>query len=191
VDVAASGGYYLAVAGDEIYADPSSIVGSIGVIFSSFGFDKAIEKLGIERRVYTSGERKVMLDPFLPENPEDVQRLKDELVEEKGDDYLAENDGWWEAEARSRADNGYTDAAGVRHPPAPRAIERYERAMEELRKMSYEEGLVFRESMGTVIPESVLVELRNEAARAGAGRGLPPLPPSSSSLPAGFGGMGL
>jgi signal peptide peptidase SppA len=75
-DVAASGGYYLAVAGDEIYADASSIVGSIGVIFAGFGFDKAIEKLGIERRVYTAGLNKDALDPFRPERPEDIQRIK-------------------------------------------------------------------------------------------------------------------
>lgn len=75
-DAGASGGYMIACAGDEIFCDPSSIVGSIGVVGGSFGFDKAIEKLGIERRIYTSGERKVTLDPFLPENPEDVQRLK-------------------------------------------------------------------------------------------------------------------
>lgn len=75
-DVAASGGYYLAVAGDEIYADASSIVGSIGVIFASFGLDKAIEKLGIERRVYTAGISKSQLDMFRPENPEDVERIK-------------------------------------------------------------------------------------------------------------------
>jgi signal peptide peptidase SppA len=75
-DVAASGGYYLAVAGDEIYADPSSIVGSIGVISASFGLDKAIARLGVERRVYTSGTSKSQLDPFRPENPEDIERLK-------------------------------------------------------------------------------------------------------------------
>lgn len=75
-DVAASGGYYLAIAGDEIYADASSIVGSIGVISSGFGFDKAIEKLGIERRVYTAGLSKGSLDPFKPENAEDIERLK-------------------------------------------------------------------------------------------------------------------
>ena len=75
-DVGASGGYMLACAGDEILCDVSSIVGSIGVVGATFGFDKAIGKLGIERRVYTAGERKVMLDPFLPENPEDVARLK-------------------------------------------------------------------------------------------------------------------
>lgn len=75
-DVGASGGYMIACAGDEIICDASSIVGSIGVVGGTFGFDKAIEKLGIERRIYTSGERKVTLDPFLPENPEDVARLK-------------------------------------------------------------------------------------------------------------------
>ncbi len=74
-DVAASGGYFLAVAGDEIYADPSSIVGSIGVISASFGFDKVIDNLGIERRVYTAGANKGSLDPFQPEKAEDVARL--------------------------------------------------------------------------------------------------------------------
>lgn len=76
-DVAASGGYFLAVAGDEIYADPSSIIGSIGVIAASFGFVEAIEKLGIERRVYTAGENKSILDPFKPAQPEDIARLKE------------------------------------------------------------------------------------------------------------------
>ena len=75
-DVAASGGYFLALAGDEIYADPSSIVGSIGVISAGFGLDKAIERLGIERRVYTSGAVKGALDPFQPERPDDVARLR-------------------------------------------------------------------------------------------------------------------
>lgn len=75
-DVAASGGYMLALAGDEIYADPSSIVGSIGVVSASFGFDKLIEKIGVERRVYTAGKSKAILDPFQPEKAEDVKRLK-------------------------------------------------------------------------------------------------------------------
>src|SRR6185295_16043577 len=75
-DVAASGGYMIACAADEIIADESSIVGSIGVVGGSFGFDKLIEKIGVERRLYTSGENKAMLDPFLPEKPEDVERLK-------------------------------------------------------------------------------------------------------------------
>ena len=75
-DVAASGGYWLACAADEIVADPSSIVGSIGVISAGFGFQDLIQRIGVERRVHTSGERKAMLDPFRPENEEDVARLK-------------------------------------------------------------------------------------------------------------------
>ena len=75
-DVGASGGYMIACAADEIVCDGSSIVGSIGVVGGSFGLHKLIEKIGVERRLYTSGERKAMLDPFLPENPEDVKRLK-------------------------------------------------------------------------------------------------------------------
>src|SRR6202047_1484052 len=75
-DVAASGGYMIACAGDEIFCDPSSILGSIGVVGSSFGFPKLMEKLGVERRLYVSGEHKAMLDPFLPEKAEDVERLK-------------------------------------------------------------------------------------------------------------------
>lgn len=74
-DVAASGGYWLATAADEIYADEASIVGSIGVISAGFGFTEAIAKLGIERRVYTAGENKGSLDPFKPENPADLARL--------------------------------------------------------------------------------------------------------------------
>src|SRR5438105_7304370 len=75
-DVAASGGYMIACAGDEIYCDPSSIMGSIGVVGGSFGFQELIRKIGVERRLYTAGEHKAMLDPFLPEDPEDVARLK-------------------------------------------------------------------------------------------------------------------
>jgi serine protease SohB len=75
-DVGASGGYMMACAADEIICDASSVVGSIGVVGGSFGFHRLIEKIGVERRLYTSGEHKAMLDPFLPENPEDVQRLK-------------------------------------------------------------------------------------------------------------------
>lgn len=87
-DAAASGGYMIACAADEIIADPHSIVGSIGVVGGSFGFDKAIGKLGIERRLYTSGERKAMLDPFLPENADDVERLK-KLQQEIHDSFIA------------------------------------------------------------------------------------------------------
>jgi signal peptide peptidase SppA len=74
-DIAASGGYFLALAGDEIYADPSSIVGSIGVISAGFGLDKFIQRFGIERRVHAVGKDKGALDPFQPERPEDVRRL--------------------------------------------------------------------------------------------------------------------
>ena len=75
-DVAASGGYWLACAADEIFVDESSILGSIGVISAGFGFPQALEKLGVERRVHTAGKSKSMMDPFRPENPEDVERLK-------------------------------------------------------------------------------------------------------------------
>src|ERR1700758_1936492 len=75
-DVAASGGYMIACAGDEIFCDPSSILGSIGVVGGSFGFQELIKKIGVERRLYTAGPHKAMLDPFLPENPDDVARLK-------------------------------------------------------------------------------------------------------------------
>jgi signal peptide peptidase SppA len=75
-DVAASGGYMIACAGDEIFCDPSSILGSIGVVGGSFGLTELIKKVGVERRLYTAGSHKAMLDPFLPEDPDDVARLK-------------------------------------------------------------------------------------------------------------------
>src|SRR5499427_3940810 len=87
-DVAASGGYMIACAGDEIFCDPSSILGSIGVVGGSFGFQDLIRKIGVERRLYTAGEHKAMLDPFLPENPDDVERLK-KLQREIHDDFIA------------------------------------------------------------------------------------------------------
>ena len=75
-DVAASGGYFIACAGDEIYANSSSIIGSIGVITASFGFKEMIKKIGVERRVYSTGKAKGSLDPFKPENPNDIKMLK-------------------------------------------------------------------------------------------------------------------
>ena len=100
-DVAASGGYWLACSGDEIFADKSSVVGSIGVISASFGFQEAINKLGIERRVYTTGKAKGSLDPFKPENQNDIVMLKNvqndiqnafvELVTSRRGDRLIEN----------------------------------------------------------------------------------------------------
>ena len=74
-DVAASGGYWLALAGDEVYAEETSLVGSIGVVSSGFGFTQLIDRLGIERRLHTAGENKSLLDPFLPERERDVERL--------------------------------------------------------------------------------------------------------------------
>lgn len=102
-DAAASGGYMIAIAGDEIVADPSSIVGSIGVVSGGFGFVDAIEKLGIERRVYTAGTQKAMLDPFKPENEEHLAHLnalladlfetfKDLVRERRGDKLTEEED---------------------------------------------------------------------------------------------------
>ena len=87
-DVGASGGYWLACAGDEIYAQPSSIVGSIGVVSGGFGFAEMIDKLGIERRLHTAGEKKAMLDPFGPEKPADVKHLK-ALQKEIHEDFIA------------------------------------------------------------------------------------------------------
>ena len=88
-DVAASGGYWLATAADEIFADPNSIVGSIGVISAGFGFTDLIAKHGIERRVYTAGKSKSMLDPFRPEQPDDVARLRD-LQEQIHEAFIAQ-----------------------------------------------------------------------------------------------------
>lgn len=101
-DLAASGGYMIAVAGDEIIADPSSIVGSIGVVSASFGFQEMIKKIGVERRLYTAGKNKALLDPFSPEKKEDVARLKAlqldihetfiDLVKARRGSKLADND---------------------------------------------------------------------------------------------------
>merc|ERR1712093_300058 len=84
-DVAASGGYLIACAGDEIYANQSSIIGSIGVIYSSFGFKDLIQKIGVQRRVYTAGKNKSTLDPFMEEKEEDIQRLKKIQLDLHGD----------------------------------------------------------------------------------------------------------
>ena len=76
-DVAASGGYWLACAADEIYADGASIVGSVGVVSASFGFPALLDRIGVERRIHTAGDKKAMLDPFQPEDPKDVKHLKE------------------------------------------------------------------------------------------------------------------
>ena len=125
-DVAASGGYWIACAADAIFADRSSIVGSIGVISAGFGFDRAIERLGVERRVHRQGRNKAMLDPFRPEDPEDVARLEvlhreihsafvDHVRDRRGkrlkadDDTLFNGDVWTGARA---AELGLIDGLG-------------------------------------------------------------------------------
>lgn len=124
-DVAASGGYMIALAGDEIVADPSSIVGSIGVVSASFGFQDLIARIGVERRVHTAGANKAILDPFRPEKPEDVERLKElqldihdifiALVKERRGERLADDPDlftglFWTA--RKGVELGLADAIG-------------------------------------------------------------------------------
>ena len=94
-DVAASGGYWLACAAEEIYADPASIVGSIGVVSTGFGFTDMLEKIGVERRIHTSGEKKGMLDPFVPEVEDDLERLREiqEDIHEQFKDYVRKRRG--------------------------------------------------------------------------------------------------
>lgn len=87
-DAAASGGYWIACAADEIVVDPASILGSVGVIAAEFGFERALERVGVERRMHTAGAEKSFLDPFRPERPEDVARL-DELLGELHDEFRA------------------------------------------------------------------------------------------------------
>ncbi|ALG68129.1 S49 family peptidase [Beggiatoa leptomitoformis] len=79
VDLCASGGYYIASAADKIYADKASLVGSIGVVLNGFGFVNTLDKLGVERRLYTAGDHKGFLDPFSPENPVEVEHIKKTL----------------------------------------------------------------------------------------------------------------
>ncbi len=124
-DVAASGGYWLATAADEIYVDDNSIMGSIGVISASFGFHEFMQKQGVERRVHTAGIDKSMLDPFRPERAEDIVRLKDlqkqihdnfiaQVVTRRGEKLKGENlftgEVWI---GQKSVDNGLTD--GVAH----------------------------------------------------------------------------
>ena len=128
-DVAASGGYFIAVVADELFADPSSIVGSIGVIMAGFGFEKAIEKLGITRRIYTAGKNKSTLDPFMPEKKADIDRIKgfendihkvfiDYVKKYRGKKLIGSDDElftgeWWPA--LRGVDLGLVDALGDMH----------------------------------------------------------------------------
>ena len=128
-DVGASGGYWLALAADEIFAAASSIVGSIGVVHASFGFHGAVERLGIERRLYTAGTRKAMLDPFRPPDPEDVDRLmeimtdihtdfKGTVRQRRGDRLRAPDEDLFEGQiwtGRKAAEIGVIDGLGDLH----------------------------------------------------------------------------
>ncbi len=128
-DVAASGGYFISVVADEIFADPSSIVGSIGVIMAGFGFEEAIAKIGVTRRIYTAGKSKSTLDPFLPEKKADVERIKgfendihkvfiDYVKQHRGEKLIGKDEElftgeWWPA-VRG-IDLGLVDAIGDMH----------------------------------------------------------------------------
>ena len=136
-DAAASGGYFIAVAGDEIIADPSSIVGSIGVIYAGFGFPEALAKLGVERRVYTAGRNKSTLDPFLPAKDADIERIKGHELDIhqifiahvkamrgnklKGDDDTLFTGEWWTGE-RQGPTLGARRCARRSAPGAARAL---------------------------------------------------------------------
>lgn len=124
-DVAASGGYMIAVAGDEIFVDPSSVVGSIGVVAAGFGFTEMIKKIGVDRRVYTAGEKKVILDPFQPEVEEDIEYLKTlqqeihetfiDLVKSRRSDVLTEDPDLFTGKfwtGRTAVQLGLVDAIG-------------------------------------------------------------------------------
>src|SRR4249920_2607385 len=110
-DVAASGGYMIACAGDEVFCDPSSILGSIGVVGGTFGFQELIRKIGVERRLYTAGDHKAMLDPFLPEDPDDVARIKTSRgTKLKGADDVLFSGEYWAGETSVKL--GLADAIG-------------------------------------------------------------------------------
>jgi signal peptide peptidase SppA len=117
-DAAASGGYWIACAADEIVADPASILGSIGVIAAGFGFQEALEKLGVERRLRTAGTEKSFLDPFRPERPEDVARL-DMLLEDLHEEFRA----WVLARRGPRLKAAEADLFTGRFWPGRRAVE--------------------------------------------------------------------
>ena len=128
-DVGASGGYWLALAGDEIFADANSLVGSIGVISAGFGFVDALKRIGVDRRVYTAGSSKSLLDPFRPENPDDIERLrviledahqsfKDIVRERRGDKLKGSDQDLFEGQVWSgkrAVENGLIDQLGSLH----------------------------------------------------------------------------
>lgn len=175
-DVAASGGYWLAAAADEIWADASSVLGSVGVISAGFGAHVLLARQGVERRVYTAGESKSMLDPFRPENPEDVQRLKvilndihanfiDHVTERRGaklqtDENLFTGEIWL---ARRAEELGLID--GIGHLK-PKMQERYG---EKVRFRRYGLKKPFWSRFGMQVAQDALagIEERAEYARFG------------------------
>ena len=188
-DVGASGGYILALAGDEIYADDSSVVGSIGVISGGFGFPEAIAKLGVERRIYTAGDNKSQLDPFRPEDPEDLARLQGlldelhrifiDLVKARRGDRLAEDpaifSGQFWAAGQARA-LGLIDGIG-----AVRAVlkEKFGEEVKIKRIASEEKSLIARLmargdvpglAAGLVDPAAVLETVEEQALWSRYGR---------------------
>jgi serine protease SohB len=175
-DVAASGGYWLAAAADEIYADPSSVVGSIGVISASFGAHEFIKQHGVERRVYTAGKSKSMLDPFRPENPEDVARLKNLLedihvnfidhVQERRAGRLPEGQDLFTGEfwlAKRAAELGLID--GIGHI-LPMLKERYGDKV-KLKRYGVKKGLMSRFGMQVLQDAAHSIEERAAFARFG------------------------
>ncbi|WP_422071794.1 S49 family peptidase [Tranquillimonas rosea] len=172
-DVAASGGYWLAAAADQIWVDPNSIVGSIGVISSGFGFNKFISRHGIERRVHTAGESKSMLDPFQPEKDEDVARLKtlqgqihdsfiDHVKSRRGDRLASDRDLFtgdiWVGE-RAR-EIGLVD--GVAHV-VPKMKELFG---DEVRFISYQQKKPLLSRLGARVVGDALSEFEDRAAYA-------------------------
>lgn len=172
-DVAASGGYFIAVAGDEIIADPSSIIGSIGVISASFGFVEALEKLGIERRVYTAGENKSTLDPYKPARDEDIAHIKSlqldihevfkDVVKERRADKLADNPDIFTG--RFWAGGKALELGLVDHLGDMRSFlkARYG-AKTEMKLISAQRGLFGRCSFGMNIDEAMTSSLSHGAA---------------------------
>ena len=172
-DVAASGGYWLACAADRIYADASSIVGSIGVISAGFGLQEAIGKIGVERRVHTAGTSKSMLDPFRPEKPEDVARLEGWLgtihenfiahVKDRRGDRLAADDAIFSGEVYVGAaaqDKGLID--GIAHL-VPKMKETYGDKV-KLRRFGPKRSLFQR--LGAQIVQGAGLDLQDRAAFA-------------------------
>jgi len=175
-DAAASGGYFIAVAGDEIIADPSSIVGSIGVIMAGFGFVGTLDKLGVERRVHTAGKNKSTLDPFLPEKAEDVERIKgfeldihqvfiDHVKARRGSKLKAGDEtlftGEWWTGVRG-LDLGLIDSLGDLHETLR---SRYGRDI-ELRPIETKRGLLNLPRFGFSIASDVSATVEDRAAWA-------------------------